>query len=161
VTREMFLLPSELRLYQLRDESGVERVSHVFIIRNAAYGPVYQPVHPQIGSIAARSVDTLIRSQASGDLWTLYYEAKENDMSYQVTSIPEDFVDDSKSMFDRKYMTRLFNAGYELGKSGKAWRGKPSYVPNAPTTREAPAEPARRKTPEAFPAPQSQPASQP
>jgi predicted patatin/cPLA2 family phospholipase len=134
VTREMFLLPSELRLYELRDKAGVDRSSHLFIIRNARYGAEYDSVKPQVGSIAFRAVDTLVRSQAAGDLWTLYYEAKENNMSYALTSIPEDFVDDSKSLFDRKYMTRLFNEGYVLGINGTAWRAKPSFD-KRPTTR--------------------------
>jgi hypothetical protein len=37
-------------------------------------------------------------------------------------------------MFDRKYMTRLFDAGYELGHNGKAWRAKPS-LEREPATR--------------------------
>lgn len=133
VTREMFLLPSELRLYELRDQSGVERQAHLYIIRNSRYGPEYEAVHPQVGSIAARSIDTLIKAQASGDLWALYYEAKENKMTFTLTSIPDDIVDDSKSLFDRKYMTRLFQAGYELGRNGTAWRAKPSYDRTAAT----------------------------
>src|SRR5437763_606636 len=118
VTREMFLLPSELRLYELRDQNGVERQAHLFIIRNAPFGSEYKAVHPQVGSIAARSIETLITAESAGELWTLYYEARENRMSYAVTSIPDSIEDDSHSLFDRKYMTRLFDAGYELGRSG-------------------------------------------
>jgi hypothetical protein len=127
VTREMFLLPSELRLYELRDKHGVQRHANLYIIRNSRYGPEYEAVHPQVGSIAARSIDTLIKAQAGSELWALYFEAKENKMSFAVTSIPDDIVDDSRSMFDRKFMTRLFDAGYELGRNGTAWRAKPSY----------------------------------
>jgi hypothetical protein len=136
VTRAMFLLPSELHLYDLRSQNGVERDSHLFIIRNARYGAEYKTVHPQVGSIASRAIDTLITASSGADLWTLYYEAKENKMSYAVTSIPENIEDDSHSLFDRNYMTKLFDAGYELGKSGEAWRSKPSYD-NKPATSQS------------------------
>jgi hypothetical protein len=143
VTREMFMLPSELRLYELRQQAGVDRQSHLYIIRNARYGPEYQTIDPRISDIAEASVNTLIKAQAAGDLWTLYYEAHANNMSYALTSIPDDIPDDSKSMFDRKYMNRLFDVGFELGRSGRAWRGKPSYgaaTQPAATTKPTPAE---------------------
>ncbi|HEY7116796.1 MAG TPA: patatin-like phospholipase family protein, partial [Tepidisphaeraceae bacterium] len=134
VTRALFLLPSELRFSELRAGQGVQRRSHLYIIRNARYGPDYDDVRPRVGAIAVRAIDTLVKSQANGDLLTLYYEARENNMSYAVTSIPDEFEDDSRSMFDRKYMTRLFDAGYELGHNGKAWRAKPS-LEREPATR--------------------------
>ena len=145
VTREMFLLPSELHLYELRAQQGVERGSHLYLIRNARYGPEYDAVKPRVGTIAARAVDVLIKSQASGDLWTLYFEAKENNMSYRMTSIPEDIQDDSKSLFDRQYMTGLFNTGYELGRTGEAWRSRPSSI-KEPTTEEVLGKAAEQKT---------------
>jgi hypothetical protein len=143
VTREMFLLPSDLRLYQLRSEAGIERQAHLFIVRNARYGPEYQQVPPRTANIATSSLNTLIKAQAAGDLWTLYYEARDNDMTYTITSIPDDFADDSKSMFDRNYMTRLFEAGFELGRTGQAWRDRPSYGQEPATTRPTttPSEP--------------------
>jgi predicted patatin/cPLA2 family phospholipase len=128
VTREMFLLPSELRLFELRDKAGVKRKTHLYIIRNARYGPEYDSVAARVGTIAERSLSTLIKAQAAGDLWTLYYEAKENDMHYALASIPDDFVDDSKSMFDSRYMSRLFDRGLYLARTGTAWRTKPSYT---------------------------------
>jgi predicted patatin/cPLA2 family phospholipase len=134
VTREMFMLPSELRLYELRDQAGVERQAHLHVIRNARYGPEYEDVEPRVGRIAAASINTLIKAQATGDLWTLYYEAQANNMTYALTSIPDDLADDSKSMFDRKYMTRLFDTGFALGRSGKAWRPTPSYATTEPST---------------------------
>jgi hypothetical protein len=79
-------------------------------------------------------------------------------MTYAITSIPDDFADDSKSMFDRKYMTRLFETGFELGRSGQAWREKPSYEPTQPTTRpmatphEPPPKPDARAPDEHVPA---------
>jgi hypothetical protein len=146
VTREMFLLPSELRLYELGAESGVERKSHLYIIRNAKYGPQYDDVRPRVGTIAARAIDVLIQSQAAGDLWTLFYEARDNRMSYRVTSIPEDVADDSKSLFDKAYMTHLFGIGYDLASNGKAWREKPSYGTTPPPKHIPAPRPATRPT---------------
>lgn len=137
VTREMFLLPSEVRVYEIRDQHGVQRNSHLHVIRNAHYGPDHKVVNAKVADIAARSIATLIKSQAGGDLWSLYYEARENKMSYSVTSIPHHFLDDSKSMFDQKYMSRLFDLGYKAGTDGTAWRSKPSYDAQPPATRSA------------------------
>jgi hypothetical protein len=137
VTREMFLLPSDLHIFELRDKSGIERQSHLYVIRNARYGPEYEDVQPRVGSIAARSVATLIKAQAVGDLKTLYYEAKENNVSYALTSIPDDFPADYDSMFDKKYMQRLFDVGFKLSTDRKAWRSQPSYDKPLPATRPA------------------------
>jgi predicted patatin/cPLA2 family phospholipase len=154
VTRELFMLPSELHLFELRARHGVERRSHLFIIRNSRFQSEYEPTKPKVGNIAARSIDTLITSQAAGDLWTLYYEAKENNMTYAVTSIPQNIPDNSKSLFDRKYMTNLFNAGYDLARAGKAWRDRP-YHAGASTT-EPTIEPTRVSKPDK-PIPLTQP----
>jgi predicted patatin/cPLA2 family phospholipase len=127
VTRELFLFPSEQHLLEIRGQAGVDRQAHLYIIRNARYGPEFQDVQPRVARIAAASINTLIKAQAAGDLWTLYYEAKQNNMLFNLTSIPDDIPDDSQSLFDRNYMTKLFNTGFELGSAGKAWRAKPSY----------------------------------
>ena len=134
VTREMFLLPSDLRFYDLRRQFGGERQAHLYVVLNARYGPEYHKVQPWVGNIAEASIDTLVKAQAAGDLWTMYYDTQGERMTYAVTSIPDEIPNDSKSLFDRKYMTRLFDIGFELGRTGRAWRSRPSYDTTQPAT---------------------------
>lgn len=125
VTREMFLMPSELRLFELRAQAGIQRSTHLYVIRNSKLEPEYDTVSPKIGPIAERSVATLIKAQAMGDIVQLYDEAQVDGMSFQLASIPFDIKDDSDSMFDSKYMTKLFDRGYSMSRGGYQWQHSP------------------------------------
>ena len=46
-------------------------------------------------------------------------------MAYNLAYIPGDFPDTSTEAFDRQYMSKLFEFGFELGKSGNAWKKTP------------------------------------
>jgi len=125
VTREMFLTPSELHLIQLRDAYGGRARSHLYVIRNSRLEPEYDSIPPKIAPIAARAVYTLIKAQSMGDILQMYDQAMASGMTFQLASIPPDLKDTSKSMFDSKYMTALFNRGYDLSRAGHQWQQIP------------------------------------
>ncbi|MGC4032605.1 MAG: patatin-like phospholipase family protein [Tepidisphaeraceae bacterium] len=140
VTREMFLMPSELRLFELRARQGITRKTHLYVLRNSRLEPAYDAVKPKIAPIAEASIATLIKAQAMGDIVQLFDEAMTDDMSFHLASIPPDIADDSTSMFDSQYMARLFDRGYEIGSVGDAWQRSPhdwrrGLLPKPPTTR--------------------------
>lgn len=125
VTRELFVMPSDLKLFELREAMGIHRNSHLYLIRNSKLEPEFASVSPRIGPIAEQSIATLIKAQAMGDIVQLYEEAKLNSMSFRLASIPLDMKDDSKSMFDSRYMTALFDRGYGLAAAGYGWQKTP------------------------------------
>jgi predicted acylesterase/phospholipase RssA len=125
VTREMFLMPSELHLFELRAQAGTRAVTNLYVIRNSKLEPEYATVPASTLRIAARSIDTLIKAQAMNDAVQLYDEAQANQMTFHLASIPLDINDDSQSMFDSKYMTQLFDRGFALSRGGYPWQLTP------------------------------------
>jgi predicted patatin/cPLA2 family phospholipase len=164
VTRQLFLMPSQLRLFELRDKVGVKRESILYVIRNAHLEPTYDTVNPRLGAIAQRSISALIESQSVGDLYRIYRESQQDDMSFHLAAIPPEFVDDSKTMFDKEYMNRLFQRGYDLATKtpgGYPWYTVPPFLAPAaavPATLPAPRA-TMPATPEAVPT--SQPSTAP
>ena len=55
----------------------------------------------------------------------MYELARSNHVAYNLAYIPGDFPDTSTEAFDIQYMSKLFELGVELGKSGDAWKKKP------------------------------------
>ncbi len=124
-TREMFLVPTQFMASKVDRQIGIDPIRRAYIIRNGHVSPEYEAVKPRTLSIAGRAVSSLIKSQGVGDLSELYVFARKNGIGYHVTYIPGDFKDTSTQEFDPVYMTKLFDLGYELGKSGRAWQKTP------------------------------------
>ncbi len=78
-------------------------------------------VEPGLSNIAERSIDSLIRTQGIGDIYRIYLETKQDDLSFHLAYIPDDFDEKSKEPFDKEYMGKLFDFGYRLAKDGYPW----------------------------------------
>jgi predicted acylesterase/phospholipase RssA len=61
-----------------------------------------------------------------------YLAAKRSDIEFNVATIPTSFSVPSNGPFDPKYMGALFQTGYDLGRSGKAFSNEPPPYPTAP-----------------------------
>ena len=82
--------------------------------------------------IAGRSLGLWIRTQGIGDLYEIFLEDKRDGLDYNLAFIPDDFRAESKEGFDPEYMTKLFNVGYELAKSGYPWKKTPPELSEFP-----------------------------
>lgn len=98
---------------------------NIYIIRNGKLGPEYEAVNVSLLSIASRAMSSLIKSSGISDVFRMYIRARDNGIGYHLTYIPGDFDATWDQMFDPVYMRKLFEVGYELGKSGKAWVNEP------------------------------------
>jgi predicted acylesterase/phospholipase RssA len=121
VTAQLFLGYAGMDWRRIAERLNVEGRATVYAIRNAKLHPRWQSVPRRLTAILSRSVSTLIKSQALGDLTKLYVVAKENDFDYQVAYIPDSFELESKEAFDRDYMRELFQLGYELSREDRMW----------------------------------------
>lgn len=101
------------------------RPRHLYIIRNKKVYPEWQYVEPQLKDIAARTIDSLLKSQSIGDLYRLYTYCLRDGSDYNLAFIPEDFDVRAKSEFDNAYMNKLFIRAHELAKSGYTWNKYP------------------------------------
>lgn len=79
--------------------------------------------------IASNSVATLISSQTRGDLVKLYTACVLTGMNFHLTAIPPMYKAPASSVtFDTEAMTRMFEEGRNLAKTGHAWRITPPGV---------------------------------
>ncbi len=124
-TREVFLVPTQFMTKNVDRRLGIRPIRRAYIIRNGRVAPEWKAVKPRTLSIAGRSISTLIKNQGIGDLYELYEFTRRNGISYNLAYIPGDFPDTSADAFDQKYMTALFDLGYQLAAGGYQWRKKP------------------------------------
>ncbi len=87
--------------------------------------------------IAGTSVSAVIYSQTRGDLMRIYTGCILGGMDYHLTAIPAGFpAPKSSTEFDSGPMTRMFDEGYRLALSGRAWRSTAPGAEPGETVRE-------------------------
>jgi predicted patatin/cPLA2 family phospholipase len=121
VTRQVFIAPSILRLVSGHSGRKVADRSRLFVIRNGRIDPRWESVSENVLSVTQRSLSTLIKNQSIGDLYRIYSIAKLNGIEFNLASIPADFDLKTDEPFDQKYMTALFDRGYDMGNQGYPW----------------------------------------
>jgi hypothetical protein len=97
----------------------------VYIIRNDEVGPAPEHIPRKMARIASRSVDTLIKATAIGDLFRVYSIARLGAIDVKYVGIPEDFKKQSQDLFDTEDMRRLFEIGRALALDDAPWRTTP------------------------------------
>jgi hypothetical protein len=120
---QVFFIPQVAKAPPRRNAKVPARL---YVIRNGKIGPQWQSVEPTIFKIANRSLETLIKSQARGDVERLYVQAKSDGMAFRLASIPESFDGASSEPFDKAYMRQLFDLGYAQASRGYAWAEAPT-----------------------------------
>ncbi len=101
------------------------RPRNLYIIRNKKVYPEWQYIKPQIKYVAARTIDSLLKSQSIGDLYRLYAYTKRDGINYNLAFIPKDFNVQATSEFDNHYMNVLFNRAYDMAVNGYIWSHHP------------------------------------
>ncbi len=101
----VILLPCDLRWFDERLATGVQRKTTLHIIRKGRIAPEPALVRPRVADIAERSISTMLEAQSDGDLLNLYFGAREHQMDHSLTSVPEELAFDATGIFDREYMT--------------------------------------------------------
>ncbi len=130
-TNQVFLLPNQIEAGSIDAKLGINPVRRLYIIRNGRVAPEFKAVKASTLAIAGRSISTLIKTQGIGDLYQMYDFARRNRVEYNLAFIPGDFPDTSTEAFDPKYMTGLFDLGFQLGKSGHPWTKTPPRLGSA------------------------------
>ena len=120
VTRAVLIGPSRAEEMLPRDlPFPLDRT--VYVVMNLALAPAYAPVQDRLRAIVARSLSTLIRAQAEGDVLRIDVAARAADSDFRLTFLPPTFEAPQASAFDREYMTALFDAAYAEGSAGIDW----------------------------------------
>ena len=122
---QVFLYPPSLKLREVAEAAGATRERRVYIIRNARFQPDWAETPRRTLSIAGRAVSSLITTQGMGDLYRTYVNAQRDGIDYNLVSIPVEFTLQSRETFDREYMQKLFDVGFEMGQKGGFWKKVP------------------------------------
>jgi predicted patatin/cPLA2 family phospholipase len=121
VTRQVFISPSILHLVSGNRTRKMTDGARLFVIRNGRIDPRWEPVNENVLSVTQRSLSTLIKNQGIGDLYRIYAITKLNGIEFNLASVPSNFDIETDGSFDQKYMTTLFERGYEMGNHGYPW----------------------------------------
>jgi predicted acylesterase/phospholipase RssA len=136
VTRQVFIAPSIFSVVSHGQKGKPVASPHLYVIRNGKIDPEWQSVSENVVSITQRSISTLIKNQAIGDLYRIYSVTKDEGIEFNLASIPADFTQTSDEPFDQKYMTALFNRGYDLGHENYSWVKAPPGLELATQARD-------------------------
>ena len=120
-TRHVFVAPAQFSLRTFDGFYPQPPIRRVYVVRNAKLGPVYDTVKPNTLAIGARSLFTMTKSQAIGDLNHIYAMTQRDGAEFRLASIPMSFSETSSQPFDPVYMKALFETGYAMGLDGNAW----------------------------------------
>lgn len=119
---QMFLYPSSIDWKDVMGLLDVKGTPQAYVIRNSRVHPSYEEVSPRVSEIASRTIDSLIRTQGVGDAYRIYALAERDGVDINLTWIPKDSVEDSSDEpFDPKYMSELFEYGYQRAINGELW----------------------------------------
>jgi hypothetical protein len=124
-TRQVFLVPAQLRLKDFDGFYDKPPVRYIYIVRNAKLAPDYQPAKAGALAISVQTISTLIMNQSQGDILRIYTTAKRDGAHFNLAAIPEDYRAQPKEPFDRAYMRDLFDLGEALARAGYSWMNAP------------------------------------
>jgi predicted acylesterase/phospholipase RssA len=97
----------------------------IYIIRNSQIDAAPEQVKPKLTDIAARSMITVLKAVAMGDLTRVWALAARDDVDFNYVGIPPEHAEASASSFDPADMRRLFDLGHTMALEPEPWRKEP------------------------------------
>jgi len=105
-------------------------IQRLYVIRNGRIDPVGAEVHRGIGSIAARSIATLMKVSGINDLYRLYLGQASGELELHYVSLPVGYEAVSTEEFNQAEMIKEYDLGYEMAAKGVTWQSlPPGYRP--------------------------------
>jgi predicted acylesterase/phospholipase RssA len=119
---QMFLYPSYTNWAEILKLLDVQGQPTAFVIRNSRIESEYNPVRANLTNIASKSVSSLIRTQGIGDAYRIAVTTNRDGVALKLAWIPASApIDPKKEVFDPKYMSALFDFGYQNALSSDLW----------------------------------------
>jgi hypothetical protein len=101
-----------------------------YIIRNGRLFREEADVARQTLSVATQAASTMIASNGTNDTFRIFLTTKRDGVGYNLAYIDDGFTEPYRGPFDREYMTKLFEYGYNLGREGYRWqKAPPGFAP--------------------------------
>ncbi|MFA6357676.1 MAG: patatin-like phospholipase family protein [Candidatus Omnitrophota bacterium] len=100
----------------------------IYVVRNGYIDSLYKEVPDKISAIAERTVDAITNAQSIGDLYQLYFFAKESKGDFNLAYIPATYLSKPKEFFDPVEMRKLFDLGFDEAARGYNWKKTPPGI---------------------------------
>lgn len=107
---------------------GLKPRRKMYIVRNNRVGPEWQSVDNNVLKIASRASSTTIKYQGNADLYIDFLAAKERGFDFNATAIGSDFPEKYVGPFNRAYMNKLYDHGYQKARHGDPWFKSPNRL---------------------------------
>jgi hypothetical protein len=129
-TAQTFLYPPTFDLRYVSARSGLNRERVAYIIRNGRLFREEADVPRQTLSVATQAASTMIASNGTNDTFRIFLTTKRDGVGYNLAYIDDGFTEPYRGPFDREYMNKLFEYGYNLGRDGYRWqKAPPGFAP--------------------------------
>jgi predicted acylesterase/phospholipase RssA len=129
VIAEFFLWGAMVDIADAARELGVERerqgTPSVYIIRNGQIDAAPELIDRNLLDIASRSMLTLIKSVAMGDLIRIWALAERDGVDFNYIGIPKEEKEAAMDAFNPDEMRRLFDLGHRMALEEQPWRKDP------------------------------------
>jgi predicted acylesterase/phospholipase RssA len=129
VTAEFFLWGAMVDIAEAERELPVDPnhlpQSSIYIIRNSQIDAESAQVKPNLIDIASRSMISVLKAVAMGDLIRVWALAERDDVDFNYIGIPPEHAEADASTFDPGDMTPLFDLGRAIATSSEPWRKDP------------------------------------
>lgn len=129
-TSVLYLYPIGLDWGKLISQLEVKGKPNVYILRNGRWRKQWKSVDRSTIPIAIRTIDSLMGSVVLGDSYRIYLATKRDGIQYNLAYIPDSFNEESTESFDKEYMIKLFNLGYQMAIDGYQWNTVPPGYDN-------------------------------
>lgn len=130
-TQQLFVAPFQAPLRAYARLHRAPPIWKFYIIMNGKSAPLYEPVQQRTLPIAGRSIQALLNSQTSAEVYQIWRWVRDGGGRFQYAEIPASFPYEPIEAFDRAYQSKLFAYGEEMGRR-QLWADRPpSEVPTA------------------------------
>jgi hypothetical protein len=110
---------------RLLSEGDQPSAAAIYIIRNSQIDAEPSQVKPQLIDIASRSMISVLKAVAMGDLIRVWSLAERDGVDFNYVGIPPELAEADASTFDPADMRRLFDLGRAIALSPEPWRKEP------------------------------------
>jgi predicted patatin/cPLA2 family phospholipase len=129
VISELFLWGAMVDIADARRELGVDPEqappASIYIIRNSQIDAEPEQVEPRLVGIASRSMVTLLKAVAMGDLARIWELAENEGVDFNFVGIPPEHPETPAGTFEPPHMRRLFELGRAMALEPDPWRKEP------------------------------------
>ncbi len=136
VSANVFTLPRTY-LSDRSNRSGA-RGGTIYIVLNTSPKPAFQVTEDTTRAVAERTISMGFKEQVRNDLTATYAASRQIGFDFNVTYIDDDTSSGSGIGFDTARMRKLYDEGYERGRTGTFWRKTPPSLGPEPATRRVP-----------------------